>query len=595
MRWSFEEPRRDKGGAGPLADDYGPALISLPAAVLERHGARLLSAAAAELPDSPAPRPTVYRARTLLIPADLLRDPVIGAIRRALARVGLTLRVPEVDTGRGRPGQGRAAELLRRLPRTVVLAPAASAGDKAPVPVVVDAWVALQAVRAAARPGQALDPAAARRISLEHLLVSGSINGSPIWNSSGVAGSPIWNSSGVTGPGSTGSYLFSGGDARTPVALCLDPPDRGELAYCNDTYGRRPVVAILDTGVRTHPWLGVTADRQAPGGYVTAADGSVTVDEALQQAIYAESQAAASAGDRPRQLIRYPWDTPVTNDPLVGEIETDLGHGTFIAGIVRQVAPSAQVLSIRITHSDGMVYEGDLTCALGQLIAQIAAAQENGRAAGVDVLSLSLGYFSETEADQAYSSGLWAALEALLQMGVLVVAAAGNFSTRRRFYPAAFAERPAQGAAAPLISVGAYNPNGSRALFSDDGCWVKAWATGAAIISTYPTDINASREPEVEVRARSAASGPPTSGPPGVPAGGAVSRRREALDPDDFTSGFTVWSGTSFSAPLLAALTCARLMTGAEADKGLHLDKAGAAAAITRVTRALASLGWQPS
>jgi hypothetical protein len=36
-------------------------------------------------------------------------------------------------------------------------------------------------------------------------------------------------------------------------------------------------------------------------------------------------------------------------------------------------------------------------------------------------------------------------------------------------------------------------------------------------------------------------------------------------------------------------------MTGAEADTGLRLDKAGPAAAITRVTRALAGLGWQPS
>jgi hypothetical protein len=33
----------------------------------------------------------------------------------------------------------------------------------------------------------------------------------------------------------------------------------------------------------------------------------------------------------------------------------------------------------------------------------------------------------------------------------------------------------------------------------------------------------------------------------------AYDRPRETIDPDDFTGGFGVWSGTSFSAPVLAA------------------------------------------
>jgi serine protease len=32
----------------------------------------------------------------------------------------------------------------------------------------------------------------------------------------------------------------------------------------------------------------------------------------------------------------------------------------------------------------------------------------------------------------------------------------------------------------------------------------------------------------------------------------AFGRVREAIDPDDFRGGFAVWSGTSFSAPILA-------------------------------------------
>ena len=71
-------------------------------------------------------------------------------------------------------------------------------------------------------------------------------------------------------------------------------------------------------------------------------------------------------------------------------------------------------------------------------------------------------------------------------MGVVVVAAAGNYSTSRRFYPAAFAQRPASPGQVPLISVGALNPNGSKAIFSDDGHWVTAWAAGGAVVSTLP-------------------------------------------------------------------------------------------------------------
>jgi hypothetical protein len=36
-------------------------------------------------------------------------------------------------------------------------------------------------------------------------------------------------------------------------------------------------------------------------------------------------------------------------------------------------------------------------------------------------------------------------------------------------------------------------------------------------------------------------------------------RPRESIDPDDFRGGFGVWSGTSFSAPIVAARIAASL------------------------------------
>ena len=584
----YFEPRRDNDGDRHDDDDSALGLITLPAAVLQRHGALVLDPGdAAEIPGRPAPRATVYRARTLLIPGDLLQDAAFVEHSNAvLARVGMRLIPPEADhdgergdgrggilrslLGRGRDRarrDGPGAGILRRLPRPAVLVPAVPQDGMPALPVVVDAWVALQALRAAvpAPEHPALDEQVVSRIALEHLLISSAITGSPAkGHGGGIPGGS--DDSGVTGPTATDSYLFNGGDSRTPVAVSLDAPRRKSADTCKSEYGRRPVVAVLDTGVRAHPWLDVTANPSG-GGYVTAPDGFIAVDHRMQHVIYEQGKHAVASGDRPRQLIRYPWDAPITEDPLVGELNTDTGHGTFIAGIVRQVARDAQVLAVRLMHGDGVVDESDLICALGLVAARVAAAEAGDPAAMIDVVSLSLGYFDESAADVAYSSGLWQAIEVLLEMGVAVVAAAGNFSTSCRFYPAAFAEQPQPGPV-PLISVGALNPNGSKALFSDAGHWVKAWAPGAAVVSILPDDVNGSRGPEI------------------------TTRGRESLDPDDYSGGWAIWSGTSFSAPLLAAHIARSFMEGA-AVPALRLDVPGAQAATNRAVAALQNLGWQ--
>jgi subtilisin family serine protease len=197
----------------------------------------------------------------------------------------------------------------------------------------------------------------------------------------------------------------------------------------------------------------------------------------------------------------------------------------------------------------------------------------------VDVVSLSLGYFDESAADITYSSGLWQIIQVLLDLGVAVVTAAGNYSTRRRFYPAAFSLQPSP---VPVISVGALNPNGSRALFSDGGRWVRAWAAGAAVVSTYPDDVNGSLTPQVRVHRRPGG---------GSPAGGRADVR-EGLDPDDFRGGFATWSGTSFAAPLIAAHLAAQLLEQAAEHS---LDATGSQQAADRTIAALAALGWPGS
>lgn len=575
----FIEPRRDKGKNEQADADTAPGLVALPEALLLRHGASVLDpAAAVSIPGWPPPRSTVYRTRTLLVPGNLLVGPQAEIITSVLAQVGMRLVNPGVP-GKA-DGDGFAAELLQRLPRPVVLTPLARSNGAIAPPAVVDAWIALQALRAAADADhRGLERRTVNQISLEHLLIGAAITGSPITQGHSISGGNP-GGGGLTGPTSTDSYLYNGGDGRAPVQVCMEAPDWSTTERCTREYGRRAVVAVLDTGVRAHSWLHVRATPN--GGY--EADGFVEVSQAMQDLIMAQSTALSTGDlDLPRQVIKVPWDQPVTAEPLVGELDTHTGHGTFIAGIVRQVAPKAKVLSLRIMHSDGIVYEGDLICALRLLADRVATAVNGDLSGMVDVLCLSLGYYSESEADVVYSSGLRDVIDVLLELGVAVIAAAGNYASSRRFYPAAFATQPPPGPL-PLISVGALNPNGTTALFSDGGRWVTAWASGAAMVSTFPQDVNGSRAPEVRMRSHPANEPPP---------GHALSAAREALDPDDYSGGFAAWSGTSFAAPLLAAYVARGLMrAAAEPGSRLRLDVAGAAAAAERVVAAFEELGW---
>jgi subtilisin family serine protease len=116
--------------------------------------------------------------------------------------------------------------------------------------------------------------------------------------------------------------------------------------------------------------------------------------------------------------------------------------------------------------------------------------------------------------------------------------------------------------------VGALNPNDTIALFSNDGPWVGYFRNGAALVSTFPVTFNASRLPSNAI----------------VMPNGEV---RAALDPDDFYSGFGVWSGTSFSAPVLAGELAERL---AHAYYETGDTEQSAKAAVTRMQDLISAL-----
>src|SRR5262249_21334663 len=144
-------------------------------------------------------------------------------------------------------------------------------------------------------------------------------------------------------------------------------------------------------------WLDVPAFGQP-----LPADGFTAIDPQLQATILAGQEELIAAGDqlqRPRDI----WERPIKTNSVTGGLDTHTRHGTFIAGIVRQVAPDAQVLAIRVMHSDGVVYESDLLTALDHLADQVEAAQAGTGGQMIDVVCLSLGYYVEDADDSQYN------------------------------------------------------------------------------------------------------------------------------------------------------------------------------------------------
>jgi len=533
---SRHQPPDDVGSAPPKRRRREPSL-NPPAEVLNRHGGRLLDpGSAVRLPGQPPVRPTVYVGARLLVRSVKLDDAVLPALNQAASESNLRLVFDPADADLLQVARQAGLEelALRVLATRVRLEPAT---DRPAAPP--DAWHVLQSYRAIVGPASP----AANQVSLDHLLTatnglhaSAGISGVPYMGGGSVGGAPYMGGGGVDGVpymggGSVGissQYGMPGHGGRTPVTWLGAPPNRTTEA---DKPCRRPVVAVLDTGVGRHPWLPASIVERHPKvaglpiGHTDAATNSEL--------------------------------TGRLSNPLEGTLDPDAGHGTFIAGLIRQICPDANILAIRVMYGDGAVPEGDLLEALNRLLLRQALAQALDKPDWlVDVVSLSLGYYHELPADFAYDQLLIESLRALGELGVAVVAAAGNDATARHFYPAGFAPdasgrwNPVRYDMLPVVSVGALNPDlRSVALFSNAGDWVCCHRQGAALVSTMPTTFNGSLQPIASVRIT----------------GGSL---RSTIDPDNFHGGFATWSGTSFAAPILAAELAELLWQSGKLDAG---------------------------
>ena len=376
---------------------------------------------------------------------------------------------------------------------------------------------------------------------LNHLLTTDALGSNPFtgnpftgnpFTGNPFTGNPFTGNPFTGNPSGMAGYAFPGFGGRQPVAYV--GADLPEPALPLED---RPVVAILDTGCGDHPWLrkALIAATDEYGGEIGIVDPASDPD------------AHGSIGS-----------------PLDGIVDSAAGHGTFIAGIVLQACPEARILAVRVADGQGMIRENDLIGALGRLVAIV---EEGHR---LDVVNLSFSYYHESPQDESVDSELYDLLTKLRAAGCVIVCSAGNDATDRPASPASLHHWvgddcgiPPEGDIAPLVTVGALNPSRtSVALFSNIGAWVKAYVRGVSVLSTIPVNFEGGIQADLS--------------------SAEYDRRRQTFDVDDFGSGFAVWSGTSFAAPVVAG-RIARNLAGPRPD--------GAAVAAGPTLRVAAAVG----
>jgi subtilisin family serine protease len=211
------------------------------------------------------------------------------------------------------------------------------------------------------------------------------------------------------------------------------------------------------------------------------------------------------------------------------------GHGTFVAGVMRCMAPEAEIVVTNCFSVAGSQLESDLVTKL-----------EDELKRGVDIFHLSIA------ARSRHDLPLMAFEQWLRRMhhtkGTICIAPAGNDNHRRPNWPGAFPG---------VIAVGALGSDWrSRASFTNFGGWVDVYAPGRDLVNAYATGTYTCHVAPYTGQAR------------------------------EFY-GMTKWSGTSFSTPIVTGLIAARMSRTGE-------NAAQAAAALLAEARSQAMPGVGP-
>jgi subtilisin family serine protease len=247
------------------------------------------------------------------------------------------------------------------------------------------------------------------------------------------------------------------------------------------------------------PWPAVASVKEGKGVRVAV------VDTGFLQERYDKPWLAGVIADAADIEDPDSWPSPD------GFIDPYAGHGTFIAGVIRCIAPGAEVSVEQVVDQAGVVTEADLIRQLDDALAK-----------SPDVISFSAGCYTRRNVPpkgfvEFYANRL------RHHKGVVLVAAAGNDATRTPFWPAAFPW---------AVSVGSLDAGGrDRSEFSNFGGWVDVYAPGEHLVNAYATG-----------------------------------QYRSVVEPSLVTDfdGMCEWSGTSFSTPVVAGLIAARMARSGE-------------------------------
>jgi hypothetical protein len=207
----------------------------------------------------------------------------------------------------------------------------------------------------------------------------------------------------------------------------------------------------------------------------------------------------------------HPWLHGVEGDPdplpNPAAIPPYTGHGTFVAGVLRCVAPGVSVYVGDVFSIAGSALES-------QAVPKLSTALQHG----YDLFNLTIATATRKNLP-LIAFDAWR--HAVSQYGgVACVVAAGNSGVSQPFWPAAFPD---------MVSVGALAADErTRASFSNHGGWVDVYAPGRDLINAYAYGTYICQDFPYE------------------------GQQREFF-------GMCDWSGTSFSTPIVTGLIAARM------------------------------------
>jgi hypothetical protein len=245
---------------------------------------------------------------------------------------------------------------------------------------------------------------------------------------------------------------------------------------------------------------------------------------------WAASDAPSTAFQPPPEHINNGDHPSEDADPF---LDPAAGHGTFISGVIRQVELSAQIVCQRVLTTFGDGDEFEIGKALDNLHVALREVDLSPQ-----IVNLSFGGYAFDDR----MAFLAQAVRRIQRRNVVVVASAGNDATCRPTFPACLPG---------VVGVAALDGDGNAARFTNYGYWVRASTLGVDIESVFFE----------------------WNGPDAAPAGGGD-------DPDDFSSQWAKWSGTSFSGPRVAGLI-ARQMAQTGSDAPAAADAVLASGTVT--------------